>query len=78
MCELKARLDVETSALQVQVHSLQAQLTNQKLLLRGEEGLRRRIEADYRKVLDEKRTLIVRYMNISLFIEKNGVGTSTT
>ncbi|KAL0270421.1 UNVERIFIED_CONTAM: hypothetical protein PYX00_007835 [Menopon gallinae] len=62
--DLKARWDLEVGALQLQIQSLQAQLTNQKQILRGEEGLRKRIESDYRKSLDEKRSLMVSLMGV--------------
>ncbi|EEB18488.1 DNA double-strand break repair Rad50 ATPase, putative [Pediculus humanus corporis] len=62
--DLKARLQLESGALEVQIQSLQSQLTNQKLVLRGEEGLRKKIENDYRKSLDEKRSLLVNMMSL--------------
>ncbi|KAK6635596.1 hypothetical protein RUM44_000850 [Polyplax serrata] len=62
--DLKARLQLEAGALEVQIQSLQSQVTNQKLVLRGEESLRKKIENDYRKSLNEKRSLLVNMMSL--------------
>jgi hypothetical protein len=41
------------------VDALQARLAVQKKALRGEEAFRRRVEADYRRLQDDKRKLVV-------------------
>lgn len=77
--DLKARLQLESGALEVQIQSLQSQLTNQKLVLRGEEGLRKKIENDYRKSLDEKRSLLVKYVRTCVCVHVHvHVSTTTT
>ncbi|KAF4517370.1 hypothetical protein B566_EDAN013632 [Ephemera danica] len=60
--DLRARLDVELSSLQSEVDALQARLAVQKKALRGEEAFRRRVEADYRRLQDDKRKLVVSVM----------------
>ncbi|KDR08651.1 hypothetical protein L798_01553 [Zootermopsis nevadensis] len=60
--DLRNRLDVELSSLQCQVENLQSQLTVQKKMLITEENFRERVEADYRQVQEEKRTLLVNLM----------------
>ncbi|CAB3387162.1 Hypothetical predicted protein [Cloeon dipterum] len=60
--DLRARLDVELSSLQSEVDALQARLAMQKKTLRSEEAFRRRVEADYRRLQDDKRKLVVNMM----------------
>ncbi|KAJ4431500.1 hypothetical protein ANN_20098 [Periplaneta americana] len=62
--DLRNRLDVELSSLQCQVENLQSQLTVQRKMLTTEENFRERIEADYRKLQEEKRTLMVNVMQL--------------
>ncbi|XP_065216083.1 uncharacterized protein LOC135842515 isoform X1 [Planococcus citri] len=57
--ELRGRLD----ASQCQIQTLQVQLSVQRQRLRAEEIFRKQIEADLRKIQDEKRNIIVRLMN---------------
>ncbi|PNF31521.1 hypothetical protein B7P43_G00802, partial [Cryptotermes secundus] len=58
--DLRNRLDVELSSLQCQVENLQSQLTVQRKMLATEENFRERVEADYRQLQEEKRTLVVK------------------
>lgn len=53
-------MDVELSSLQCQVENLQSQLTVQRKMLTTEENFRERVEADYRQLQEEKRTLMVK------------------
>lgn len=55
MCD-RGRLD----AGQCQVQTLQAQLSVQRQRLRAEEMFRKQVEADYRRLQDEKRTIAAR------------------
>jgi len=57
---IRNRLDVELSSLQCQVENLQSQLTVQRKMLTTEENFRERVEADYRQLQEEKRTLMVK------------------
>lgn len=56
---IRNRLDVELSSLQCQVENLQSQLMVQRKMLTTEENFRERVEADYRQLQEEKRTLMV-------------------
>ncbi|XP_075221430.1 uncharacterized protein LOC142324489 isoform X2 [Lycorma delicatula] len=56
--ELRGRLD----AGQCQVETLQAQLSVQRQRLRAEEMFRRQVEADYRRLQEEKRTIAARLL----------------
>ncbi|KAJ9592827.1 hypothetical protein L9F63_015518 [Diploptera punctata] len=62
--DLRNRLDVELSSLQCQVENLQSQLAVQRKMLTTEENFRERIEADYRQLQEEKRTMLVNVMHL--------------
>jgi chromosome segregation ATPase len=68
--DLRNRLDVELSSLQCQVENLQSQLTVQRKMLTTEENFRERVEADYRQLQEEKRTLMVNVMRLEASVRE--------
>lgn len=54
-------MDTAVSSSNCRIEALESQLMLQKKALLGEEVFRKRVEADYRRLQEEKRTLVVRY-----------------
>lgn len=61
--ELRRRMDASISSSNCRIESLESQLALQKKALLGEEVFRKRVEADYRRLQEEKRTLVVSVLN---------------
>lgn len=61
--ELRRRMDTALSSSNCRIEALESQLTLQKKALLGEEVFRKRVEADYRRLQEEKRSLVVSVLN---------------
>lgn len=56
----RRRIDTATSTSNCRIDALESQLALQKKALQGEEVFRKRVESDYRRLQEEKRSLVVR------------------
>lgn len=61
--ELRRRMDTAVSSSNCRIEALESQLLLQKKALLGEEVFRKRVESDYRRLQEEKRTLVVSVLN---------------
>ncbi|XP_034244551.1 putative leucine-rich repeat-containing protein DDB_G0290503 [Thrips palmi] len=61
--ELRRRMDTAASSSNCRIESLESQLALQKKALLGEEVFRKRVESDYRRLQEEKRSLVISVLN---------------